>query len=151
MTTHRTTRRAMLAGAASVPIAALASAASAAPAAEASTRASPISDPVFAAIKKHRRFTRGSRPLVSELGELEEKLPKEITRRPRAALYPELDFKATRIEQFPTALVIRLKRGADGKNAFCELACGKSTMPRGTYRKNIAPPGLPTACGVKGG
>ncbi len=110
MTTHRTTRRAMLAGAASVPIAALASAASAAPAAEASTRASPISDPVFAAIKKHRRLHARFAAVVSELGELEEKLPKEITRRPRAALYPQLDFKAARIEQ-PDCTLIRLTRG----------------------------------------
>ena len=85
----------MLAGVASVPIAALASAAPAAPAAEASTRASPISDPVFAAIKKHRRLDARFAAVVGELDELEHGLPKEITRRPRAALYPRRDGTAT--------------------------------------------------------
>ncbi|MGD0332442.1 MAG: hypothetical protein ABSA90_04205 [Xanthobacteraceae bacterium] len=112
MTTRptRPTRRAILAGAAAVPIAALASVApSSAEALE--PAASPISDPVFAAIEKHRRLEARYRAAVNELGELEEGLPKEITRAPHVALYPELDSKATCEKVADGGIVIQLKKG----------------------------------------
>ena len=121
MTTHHTTRRAMLAGVAAVPIAAFASAAPA-PAAEGSTRAPPISDPVFAAIEKHRRLEARFAAVVNELDELEQKLPKEITRDPNVALYPALDSKATSEKFADGGIVIRLEKGVPtGK-----MRCAKS-------------------------
>jgi len=116
--TTRPTRRAILAGAAAVPIAALASVApSSAEALE--PAASPISDPVFAAIEKHRRLEARYRAVVNELGELEEGLPKEITRAPHVALYPELDSKATSEKFADGGVVIRLEKGVPtGKMHF---------------------------------
>jgi hypothetical protein len=115
--TTRPTRRAILAGAAAVPIAALASVApSSAEALE--PAASPISDPVFAAIEKHRRLNARYLAVLDELNELEEALPDEIKRRPRAALYRGLDGKVTRIEQ-PDCTLLRLERGLPtGKMCF---------------------------------
>jgi hypothetical protein len=120
MTTHHTTRRAMLAGAAAMPIAALASA-SPAPAVEVTTLptepiaasaapASPINDPIFAAIKKHQRLHARHLAVLRELDELEERLPEEVTRDPRVALYPQLDPKATS-EKFADHVIIRLENG----------------------------------------
>ena len=111
---HQTTRRAMLAGAAAVPIAALASAAPAASPVEA--RASRISDPVFAAIEKHRQLHARFAAVVSELDELEHGLPKEITRDPRVALCPELDGKATSEKFADGVVVIRLEAGTPTGN-----------------------------------
>lgn len=104
-----TTRRAILAGATAMPIAALASAVPAAPPAEA--RASPISDAIFAAIKNHRRLEARFATVVRELDELEHSLPKEITRDPRVALCPELDSEATCEKFADGGVVIRLEAG----------------------------------------
>ena len=115
--TIRTTRRAILAGAAAVPIAALGVAPTSAEALE--LAASPISDPVFAAIEKHRRLEARYRAVVHELGKLEEGLPKEITRAPHVALYPELDSKATSEKFADGGIVIRLEKGVPtGKMVF---------------------------------
>ncbi len=87
--------------------------------AEALPAASPISDPVFAAIEKHRRLEARYRAGVYELGELEEGLPKEITRAPHVALYPELDSKATSEKFADGGVVIRLEKGVPtGKMCF---------------------------------
>ncbi len=118
MTTHRTTRRAILAGATTLPIAAIANAMHTSPA-EALPAASPISDPVFAAIEKHRRLEARYRAVVHELGKLEEGLPKEFTRAPHVALYPELDSKATSEKFADGGVVIRLEKGVPtGKMCF---------------------------------
>lgn len=118
MTTHHATRRAMLAGVAAVPLAVVASAAPAATAAEAlpteiaGAAATPISDdPIFVAIEKHRRLEARFAAVVGELDELEQRLPKEVTRKPRVALYPKLDCKAT-CERFADHTLLRIEKGA---------------------------------------
>ena len=66
-----------------------------------------MSDPVFAAIKNHRRLEARFAAVVGELDELEHGLPKEITRRPRAALYPRREGTATVIERTDDYVIVR--------------------------------------------
>jgi hypothetical protein len=68
-------------------------------------------DPIFAAIKEHRRLHARWRDALHECEELERRLPEEIMAGPRVALFPKLDYTST-IEKVADRIVLHhLKAG----------------------------------------
>jgi hypothetical protein len=100
--TMTTTRRSILAGAACLPALAVPAFAEV---------AIPTSDPVLAAIERHRRLNKEYCALNREQDELYGRLPDDAGRQPRVAVYPKRDGKAVMVEESDDHLVIRHDHG----------------------------------------
>jgi len=100
--TTTTTRRAILAGAACLPALAVPAFAEV---------VIPTSDPVLAAIERHRRLNKEYCALNREQDELYGRLPDDAGRQPRVAVYPKRDGKAVMVEESDDHLVIRHDHG----------------------------------------
>jgi hypothetical protein len=96
--TTTTSRRTLLAGAACLPALAVPAFAKV---------AIPTSDPVLAAIERHRRLNKEYCALNREQDELYWRLPDDGGRQPRVAVYPKRDGKAVMVEKTDDHLVIR--------------------------------------------
>ena len=113
MTTRNPTRRCVIFGAATAPLATIA--------ASTAIALSPTTiDPVFAAIEKHRRLQAETSRLIAARTKLEEHLPEEVTRGPRVATTPERDCTVTYIERTENYEIIRCERApATTKCHYC--------------------------------
>jgi len=95
-------RRAVLAGAACLPALAVPAFAEV---------VIPTSDPVLAAIERHRRLNKEYCALNREQDELYGRLQDDAGRQPRVAVYPKRDGKAVMVEESDDHLVIRHDHG----------------------------------------